>query len=69
MAGVTTYLNLHGRIAYEVDPQVGGGVYTWPIYVEFSDQSDPLLVALLARVRGQLAERVAREGPGDVPLG
>lgn len=69
---MTVYRNLQGRIAYEVDPHQGGGVYTWPIYLDFDRQDDPLLIALLARIREQLAARTAREGkdgPGDIMLG
>jgi len=65
---MTTYLNLNGRIAYEADPHVGGGKYTWPVYLEFAGNDDPLLVMLLERVRTQTAERMARDGPGDIIL-
>lgn len=63
-----TYRNASGRIAYEADPVMGGGLYTWPFYVEFSGNDDPLLMLLLERVRHQIAERMARDGPGELPL-
>lgn len=56
------YLNLVGRITYEVDPQVGGGQYTWQVRVDFADNDDPLLQALLARVRADIAQRIAATG-------
>lgn len=63
------HLNLSGRLAYEVDPAQGGGVYTLPIYVEWRGQDDPLLLALLERVRSERDERMARNGPGTLDLG